>query len=54
MPCTDMSEFDEKGKTVPLFQELARLVEETHGVCNERAERYLRAQFGVDIGEAAE
>ncbi|EHC82085.1 hypothetical protein LTSERUB_4882, partial [Salmonella enterica subsp. enterica serovar Rubislaw str. A4-653] len=34
-------------------KELARLVEETHGIWNEKAERYLLAQFGVDIGEAA-
>ncbi|EBO8500968.1 L-sorbose 1-phosphate reductase, partial [Salmonella enterica subsp. enterica serovar Kentucky] len=45
--------FAEKGKTDPLFRELARLVEETHGIWNEKAERYLLAQFGVDIGEAA-
>ena len=36
------------------FKELARLVEETHGIWNEQAEKYLLAQFGVDIGEAAQ
>ncbi len=30
--------FAEKGKTNPLFKELARLVEETHGIWNEQAE----------------
>ncbi|MGS2197819.1 hypothetical protein F1421_025355, partial [Escherichia coli] len=28
----------------------ARLVEKTHGIWNEQAEKYLLAQFGVDIG----
>lgn len=28
---------------------MARLVEETHGIWNEQAEKYLLAQFGVDI-----
>ena len=27
---------------------------ETHGIWNEQAEKYLLAQFGVDIGEAAQ
>ncbi|MDI8507061.1 L-sorbose 1-phosphate reductase, partial [Salmonella enterica subsp. enterica serovar Lubbock] len=53
MPLTAITDFAEKGKTDPLFRELARLVEETHGIWNEKAERYLLAQFGVDIGEAA-
>ena len=53
MPLTAIADFAEKGKTDPLFRELARLVEETHGIWNEKAERYLLAQFGVDIGEAA-
>ena len=48
-----LADFAEKGKTDPLFRELARLVEETHGIWNEKAERYLLAKFGVDIGEAA-
>ncbi len=51
---TAIADFAEKGKTDPLFKELARLVEETHGIWNEQAEKYLLAQFGVDIGEAAQ
>ncbi|HFU8570092.1 TPA: zinc-binding dehydrogenase [Escherichia coli] len=54
MPLTAIADFAEKGKTDPLFKELARLVEETHGIWNEQAEKYLLAQFGVDIGEAAQ
>lgn len=50
MPLTAIADFAEKGKTDPLFKELARLVEETHGIWNEQAEKYLLAQFGVDIG----
>lgn len=49
MPLTAIADFAEKGKTDPLFKELARLVEETHGIWNEQAEKYLLAQFGVDI-----
>ena len=44
----------EQGKTDPLFKELAWLVEKTHGIWNEQAEKYLLAQFGVYIGEAAQ
>ncbi len=54
MPLTAIADFAEKGKTDPLFQELARLVEPTHGIWNEQAEQYLLAQFGVDTGEAAQ
>ena len=54
MPLTAIADFAEKGKTDPLFKELARLVEKTHGIWNEQAEKYLLAQFGVDIGEAAQ
>lgn len=54
MPLSAIADFAEKGKTDPLFKELARLVEETHGIWNEQAEKYLLAQFGVDIGEAAQ
>ena len=54
MPLTAIADFAEKGKTDPLFKELARLVEETHGIWNEQAEKYQLAQFGVDIGEAAQ
>ena len=54
MELTAIADFAEKGKTDPLFKELARLVEKTHGIWNEQAEKYLLAQFGVDIGEAAQ
>ncbi|MCS2148302.1 zinc-binding dehydrogenase [Scandinavium manionii] len=54
MPLTAIADFAEKGKTDPLFRELARLVEPTHGIWNEQAEKYLLAQFGVDLGEAAQ
>ncbi|MCS2169687.1 zinc-binding dehydrogenase [Scandinavium sp. TWS1a] len=54
MPLTAIADFAEKGKTDPLFQELARLVEPTHGIWNEQAEQYLLAQFGVNTGEAAQ
>ncbi|PND95179.1 hypothetical protein C1I57_31195, partial [Escherichia coli] len=54
MPLTAIADFAEKGKTDPLFKELAWLVEKTHGIWNEQAEKYLLAQFGVDIGEAAQ
>ncbi len=36
MPLTAIADFAEKGKTDPLFKELAQLVEETHGIWNER------------------
>ena len=52
MPLTAIADFAEKGKTDPLFNALALLVAETHGIWNERAEKYLLAHFGVDIGEA--
>jgi L-sorbose 1-phosphate reductase len=52
MPLTAIADFAQKGKTDSLFRELARLVEPTHGIWNEDAERYLLAQFGVDTGEA--
>lgn len=50
MPLTAIADFAEKGKTDPLFKELAWLVEKTHGIWNEQAEKYLLAQFGVYIG----
>lgn len=53
MPLTAIADLP-KRQTDPLFKELARLVEETHGIWNEQAEKYLLAQFGVDIGEAAQ
>lgn len=54
MPLTAISDFKRKGETDPLFRELALLVEPTHGIWNEQAEKYLLAQFGVDTGEAAQ
>ncbi len=53
MPLSAIADFAEKSKTDPLFK-AARLVEETPGIWNEQAEKYLLAQFGVDIGEAAQ
>ncbi len=50
MPLT-ATRFAEKGKTDPLFRELARLVEETHGIRNEKRKDASLA-IGVDI-EAA-
>ncbi|MCR4621413.1 MAG: zinc-binding dehydrogenase [Clostridiales bacterium] len=41
MPLTAISEFEEKGKTDPMFKELARLVSETNGLWNSKAEEYL-------------
>ena len=41
MPLTAISEFEEKGKTDPMFKELARLVSETNGLWNSKAEKYL-------------
>ena len=41
MPLTAISEFDEKGKTDPMFKELAKLVSETNGLWNSKAEKYL-------------
>lgn len=52
MPLTAIADFAEKGKTDPLFSALAVLVAETHGIWNERAEKYLLAHFGVETGEA--
>ncbi|EKT55368.1 zinc-binding dehydrogenase [Providencia burhodogranariea] len=52
MPLTAITDFAEKGKTDPLFKELAYLVAETHGIWNEQAEHYLLKHFGVDIGES--
>ena len=41
MPLTAISEFEEKGKTDPMFKELAKLVSETNGLWNSKAEKYL-------------
>src|SRR5690606_36427966 len=52
LPLTAIADFAEKGKTDPLFRELASRVAGTHGIWNEQAEKYLLAHFGVDTGEA--
>ncbi|MBR7041380.1 MAG: zinc-binding dehydrogenase [Clostridia bacterium] len=41
MPLTAISEFEEKGRTDPMFRELAKLVSETNGLWNSKAEEYL-------------
>ena len=41
MPLTAISDFEEKGKTDPMFRELAKLVSETNGLWNSKAEKYL-------------
>ena len=41
MPLTAISEFEEKGKTDPMFAELSKLVKETNGLWNTKAEEYL-------------
>ncbi|TNV20926.1 zinc-binding dehydrogenase [Buttiauxella sp. B2] len=53
MPLTALTDFEQLGKTDPLFHHLAELIAQTHGVWNEAAEKYLLAHFGVDIGEEA-
>jgi L-sorbose 1-phosphate reductase len=41
LPLTAIEEFEEKGKTDPLYKELAALVSKTKGLWNVEAERYL-------------
>ena len=41
MPLTAIADFAEKGKTDPMYAELARLVDKTHGLWNAEAEAYL-------------
>ena len=43
LPLTAISEFEEKGKTDPLFAELDRLCKENNGLWNPAAEKYLLA-----------
>ena len=40
-PLTAIADFEEKGKTDPLFAKLAELVAETNGLWNAKAEKYL-------------
>lgn len=54
MPLTAIADFAEKGKTDPLFKELARLVEKTHGIWNEQAEKYLLHNLALILGEATQ
>lgn len=41
LPLTDIEDFEEKGKTDPLFAELAKLVKENNGLWSNQAEAYL-------------
>ena len=41
LPLTAIADFEEKGKTDPLFAKLAELVAETNGLWNAKAEKYL-------------
>ncbi len=41
LPLTAISEFEEKGRTDPLFAKLAEIVEKTNGLWNAEAEKYL-------------
>lgn len=43
LPLTAIADFEEKGKTDPLFAELAKLVAKTNGLWNAEAEKYLLA-----------
>jgi len=41
MPLTAIADFEEKGKTDPLFAELARIVSDHNGLWSLEAEKYL-------------
>ena len=41
LPLTAIADFEEKGKTDPLFKKLYELVSETKGLWNVEAEKYL-------------
>lgn len=41
MPLTAIAEFEEKGKTNPVYAELDRLCKAHHGLWNAKAEAYL-------------
>ena len=41
MPLTAIADFEEKGKTDPMYAELAKLVAKTNGLWNAEAEAYL-------------
>ena len=41
LPLTAIDDFEEKGKTVPLFKELSLLVEANNGIWSKDAEDYL-------------
>jgi hypothetical protein len=43
MPLTAIADFEKKGKSDPLFAELARICAGTGGLWNAKAERYLLA-----------
>ncbi|AJQ99861.1 zinc-binding dehydrogenase [Hafnia alvei] len=48
LPLTAIEDFAERGKTQPLFAELDRLVQPTHGVWNAQAEAFLLAYFNAE------
>ena len=41
MPLTAIDDFEEKGKTDPLFAKLHELTQKTNGLWNSEAEKYL-------------
>ena len=41
MPLTAIADFEEKGKTDPMYAELAKMVAKTNGLWNAEAEAYL-------------
>ena len=43
MPLVAIDDFEELGKTDPMFAELAKIVAKTHNVWNPEAEKYLLA-----------
>ena len=43
LPLTAIDEFEEKGKTDPLFAELDRMCKANHGLWNPEAEKFLLA-----------
>jgi len=47
MPLTAIDDFEELGKTDPLFMHLAKLVNKHKGLWNAEAEQYLLAYYGV-------
>lgn len=48
LPLTAIDDFNKRGETEPLFAELAKRVQSTHGVWNAQAEAYLLAYFNAE------